>query len=133
MSKFSDIWEWAVGETPCAERRNIGYDPVEAFRLGTIEFVRGVAEASNTFAGLAGVGGVETAGSLISYLAANPGKIDLFMQEGISALMDDAPGGPRDLHAKGCLTWHRKDGKVTTPQDLRIGLIVRDLAKPPTS
>lgn len=131
MRNFKDIWDEAVQDAPCASRTNIGYEPVEAFRLGVLSFVRELALASDTFAGMAGVGGVETAGGLISYLAANPEKIDLFMRHGIHGLMDAAPGGPRDFHAKGCLTWHRMgDGKVTTPQDLRIGLIVRDLAKP---
>lgn len=130
MSKFKDIWEWAVGETPCAARTNIGYDPVEAFRLGAMEIIKEIATASNDMAGQAGVGGVETAGSVISYLAAHPAKIDLFMQRGVCGLFDDAPGGPRDLYAKGCLTWHRQgDGKVVTPQDLRIGLTVRDMTK----
>lgn len=119
-----DMLERATAEANSA-------DPVEVFRRGILDFIHELAVASDTFAGMAGVGGIETAGSLISYLAAHPEKIDLFMQQGIFGLMDGAPGGPRDLHAQGCLTWHRKgDGKVTTPQELRIGLIVRDLAKP---
>ncbi len=130
MPRFSDIWDRAVEDMNRSPRISIGYDPVEAFRLAAIQLIREIAVASDTLANMAGIGGVETAGSVISYLAANPDKIDLFMQQGIPGLMDDAPGGPRDLHARGCLTWHRKDGKVTAPQDLRISLIVRDLAKP---
>lgn len=132
MPNFRDIWDEAVEDAPCAARQDIGFDQVEALRLASIRMIREIAVASDTLASMAGVGGVETAGAVISYLAAHPEKIDLFMQRGVSGLMDDAPGGPRDLHAQGCLTWHRKDGKVTTPQDLRISLIVRDLAKQKT-
>lgn len=128
---YRKIWDQAVDDVPCAARTNIGYDPVEAFRLAVIGFVQKIATDSDRMAAMAGVGGVETAGSVISYLAANPKKIDLYMRDNISGLMDDAPGGPRGFHAHGCLTWHRKDdGKVTTPQDLRISMTVRDLAKP---
>lgn len=129
MPKFRDIWDQSVQDAPCAARTNIGYDPVEAFRLGVIQMVREIAVASDMMADMAGVGGVETAGAVISYIANHPEKIDLFMARGVAGLMDDAPGGPRDLHAHGCLTWHRKDGKVTTPQDLRISLTVRDMVK----
>ncbi|HCE09751.1 MAG TPA: hypothetical protein DEQ40_14355 [Oxalobacteraceae bacterium] len=91
----------------------------------TIKYIADVAEA---FADAAGVGGVETAGAIISYLAAHPDMVGNFMEDGPEFLMNvDA----RRIHADGRLTWHRGgDGKVVTPRDLRISLTVRDMAKP---
>lgn len=127
--KLKAIWEEAERDVNCAPFRKIGYEPAEAFRIAAQYMIREIAIAADTFAGMAGVGGVETAGAIISYLAAHPEKIDLFASDGICALMDDAPDGPRGLHAHGCLTWHRKDGTVTTPRDLRIDLTVRAIVK----
>lgn len=91
----------------------------------TVKYIADVAEA---FAEAAGVGGVETAGAIISYLAAHPDLVANFMDDGPEFLMNvDA----RRIHADGKLTWHRGgDGRVVTPQDLRISSTVRDLTKP---
>lgn len=86
--------------------------------------IRRIADVAEAVAFQAGVGGVETAGAIISYLSAHPELTGEFMAEGIMAL-------PADLWSQGRLTFHRKgDGKVVTPQDLRISQTVRDIAKP---
>lgn len=90
--------------------------------------IKRIADVAEAVAWQAGVGGCETAGAIISYLAEHPDQVADFMEHGSSFLLEiDA----RKLHATGRLTWHRGDGKVVTPQDLRISLTVRDLAKPP--
>jgi hypothetical protein len=93
------------------------------------ELISKIASYCNDFAWMAGVGGLETAGSVISYLAAHPEHTATFLDGGFPALMDVC-GDPRDLFAHGCLTFHRaKDGKVTTPEDLRASIAARDAAK----
>lgn len=84
-----------------------------------------IAEAADAIAYQAGIGGTETAGMIISYLANNPDKINVFLKEGwIDAVGHDDPW------SSGCLTWHRKgDGKIVSPQERRISQTVRDIVK----
>lgn len=63
----------------------------------------------------AGVGASETADMIVSCLLARPELISRFLEEG-SGLLVDGEIGPE----KGCLTFHRIDGKVTTPEELRM-------------
>lgn len=90
--------------------------------------IKKIADVAEHIGRCAGVGGCETAGAIVSYLAKHPDQVADFMEYGPDFLIDTAPA---DLWANGRLTFHRKlDGKVTTPQDLRIAKTVRDLAKP---
>ena len=87
----------------------------------TILWIAQVAEAVGR---QAGVGGSETAGMIISCLAARPELIERFMVEGSSLLVEG-----EILPDKGLLTFHRIDGKVTTPQELREAMTVRDIRR----
>lgn len=69
-----------------------------------------IATIAETFAGQAGVGGMETAGSLISYLAEHPRDIEPLLRFGVFEL-------PLDWHMHGRLSWHGKDGKLFWPAE----------------
>ena len=77
-----------------------------------VEVIQRIAKASATFAHHAGVGGMETAGSIVSFLAANPHRIPDFMAGG--SIID----WPIGWHTAGCLSWHGMDGKIHHPAEL---------------
>ncbi len=81
--------------------------------------IKHIAEVADAFAAAAGVGGCETAGAIISYLAAHPDLVDRFMDDGSGLLMEiDA----RRIHLDGLLTWHRRDGSVISPAEARAAI-----------
>lgn len=77
------------------------------------DFIAHVAKVSHAIGFQAGVGGRETAGAIISYLAQHPDKLDAFMQGGVFAW------GTDEWITGGCLTWQANDGKVWHPADAR--------------
>ena len=81
-------------------------DPVAAF-------IRKVALAAEAIGFQAGVGGMETAGGIISYLAAHPEHIAAFNKNG--SVFDL----PNDWIIDGCRTWMAADGKIWHPDDAR--------------
>lgn len=83
-----------------------------------------IAEVAAAVGWQAGVGASETAGMIVSCLAARPELIERFMTEGSSLLVEG-----EILPDKGKLTFHRIDGKVTTPQELRSAMTVRDICR----
>lgn len=86
-----------------------------------------IAQVAEAVGWRAGVGGCETAGAIISYLSANPDRIEAFMQDGLLDAL--APGGePRDMHLNGRLTWHRMNGDVVAPADMRAAKASKDAA-----
>lgn len=87
------------------------------------ETIRKIAEIAEAVGRQAGVPGCETAGAIVSYLADHPEDVQKFFDGGILEL-------PMDLWAQGRLTFYKKDGSIGTPQEARIGRVVRDLAKP---
>lgn len=68
-----------------------------------------IASISRAIGQQAGVGAMETAGSIVSFLTANPHYLDGFMTTG--SVMD----WPVGWHSSGCLTWHGMDGKIHWP------------------
>lgn len=74
-----------------------------------IEYVAACAEQLGH---AAGVGGRETAGALISYLADHPEHLEPFLNGGISELHLEWITGGR-------LTWHAGDGRVVHPSEVR--------------
>jgi len=73
-----------------------------------------IAEVSSAFACQAGVGGMETAGSIISFLATNPQRIHDFMSGG--SIID----WPISWQRAGCLSWQGMDGKIHWPGEGNI-------------
>ena len=88
------------------------------------ETIAFIADYADTFAQFAGVGGMETAGSIISFLAANPEHIDDFLSGKTSAV--DWPVG---WHEQGCLTWHGQNGKIYSPADVRRHRLIKQMER----
>ncbi len=71
----------------------------------------------------AGVGGRETAGVIVSYLATSPEEIAPFVAGDLSLI--DFAG---DWMRGGCLSWHGADGRVWTPEAAAAAKVERDAA-----
>ena len=78
------------------------------------EFIARCAQVANAVGWQAGVGASETAGHIVSVLAAHPEQIERFMAEG-SELFIDGTMRPEN----GSLTYLARNGKVTHPSVLR--------------
>ena len=68
-----------------------------------------IAKVANAIGMQASVGAMETAGSIVSFLAANPHYLTDFLAGG--SVMD----WPIGWHTSGCLSWHGQDGKIHWP------------------
>lgn len=88
------------------------------------EVINRIAEAAIAIGWQAGVGAMETAGSIVSYLANNPGQIEDFMAGRTSPV--DWPAG---WHVHGCLTWHGQDGKIYSPEFVRRQRVIKDMER----
>jgi hypothetical protein len=82
-----------------------------------------IANRAAAYASQAGVGGMETAGGLISYLASNPDDIEPFINGGIFEL-------PDDWFVRGNLTYHAINGKITHPETARFSRIIKAMKEP---
>lgn len=78
-----------------------------------------IANHSATIATLAGVGGCETAGNIISALRANPGMIDEYLANPYGTFIDKIS---EFRHENGSLSWHSRSGGVVTPGEMRAHL-----------
>ena len=87
-----------------------------------------IARISEVIGWQAGVGGMETAGALVSYLARFPEKIPAFMADDFSVVSDL----PTDWLRWGCLTWYSQDGRIIDPQWARQAMVIRDMEKGPS-
>jgi hypothetical protein len=81
-----------------------------------------IAHIADAVAYQAGIGGMETAGGIISYLAEHPRDIEPFLRFGIFEL-------PEDWLRRGCLTFHGQDGKIWQPNEARRAAVIRRLEK----
>jgi len=79
------------------------------------DVIKRIAEVATAIGWQANVGASETAGSIISVLAANPQIIDRFLADGAGAFID----GPISLDAvNGCLTYYAQTGEILSPTEL---------------
>ena len=85
----------------------------EAERRGELRAIARIVNAARAIAWQAGVGGRETAGAIVSYLATSPDEIAPFIAGELSPI--DFAG---DWMRGGCLTWHAANGKVVSPEDV---------------
>ena len=85
-----------------------------------------IAKLAEALAAQAGVGGMETAGSLISYLAKHPRDIEPLLRFGVFEL-------PLDWLERGCLTWHAVNGQIVHPDHARRARTIDRLAPKPDS
>jgi hypothetical protein len=86
------------------------------------DFIEYVAKVSEGFAHQAGIGGMETAGNIMSYLAEYPEQIEPFMNGGVFEF-------PMDWFEHGRLTWHGRDGKIHHPVEARRQRIINRMKK----
>lgn len=87
----------------------------EAEKRGEQRAIARIVNAARAIGFQAGVGGRETAGAIVSYLATSPDEIAPFIAGELSPL--DFAG---DWMRGGCLTWHAVNGKVVSPEDLAL-------------
>ena len=73
-----------------------------------------IVNVAHEIAWSAGVGGRETAGAIVSYLATSPDEITPFMSGELSPL--DFEG---DWIRGGFLSWHSVSGEIIHPEDLQ--------------
>lgn len=83
-------------------------------------FIEQLADRSDAFARQAGVGGMETAGHIISYLAENPHHLEPFLNGGIFEF-------PMNWIEHGRLTYRAINGQIVHPQTARHARIVKKL------
>ena len=82
------------------------------------EVIERIAQVASDFSAPAGIGACETAGMIVSVLAAHPELTDSFMRDGVSALIND------DVYRweNGTLSWLSVSGKIVSPAELRAHL-----------
>ena len=73
-----------------------------------------LAQLAADFSYQAGVGGMETAGGFVSFLAANPERAEDFIADPICL-----GGYPVKYHVEGCLSWHGADQEIHNPREIR--------------
>jgi len=93
---------------------------VSEFQPGDV--IARIVEMSQAIAWQAGVGGMETAGSIVSYLASHPEQIEPLMA-GTLSLTD----WPDRHHMHGVLSWHGADGKIYSPEYARRQVAIKKL------
>lgn len=87
----------------------------EAEKRGEQRAIARLVNVARAIGWQAGVGGRETAGAIVSYLATSPDEIEPFVAGELSPI--DFAG---DWMRGGCLTWHAKDGRVVSPADAAL-------------
>jgi hypothetical protein len=86
------------------------------------EVIERIAREAAAFGQMAGVGAMETAGSIIGYLAENPRDLEPFMNGGIMEM-------PADFFQRHSLTWHASNGEIVSPAFARRAQTIKKLAK----
>lgn len=112
MDEGASLRDRAVAAAPSSQQ---AVSPVPASIPSANEMRRVtqfLAQIASDVAYQAGVGGMETAGGFVSYLAANPERVEAFMAGGVFDI-------PPQFHVEGCLSWHGMDGKIHRPRDIR--------------
>lgn len=88
--------------------------------MSPAETIARIAEIAEALAWQAGVGGQETAGGFVSYLAKHPEHVEAFLARGVFEL-------PDDWFRNGCLTWYAMNGKVVTPEEARHAVTIKKM------
>jgi hypothetical protein len=90
--------------------------------MGAHEFIEKIAAMSEAIGWQAGVGASETAGQIISYLAANPDDFDTVMA---GSILDLKP----DWYERGCLTWMGMNGQIVHPSHVRRARLIKRMER----
>ena len=83
------------------------------------QVIETIANHSNAVACLAGVGGCETAGNIISTSHANPELIAEYLATPSATHLDQ---GDRFRNENGSLSWRAMNGQIVHPSELRAHL-----------
>lgn len=86
------------------------------------QVIKHIETVADAWAAAAGVGGMETAGSIVSFLAAHPERIGDFLS-GKSSPLD----WPIGWHEQGRLSWHGQDGKIYRPEHVRRHRLIKQM------
>ena len=79
------------------------------------EAVKLIANQADATGQMANVGGCETAGLIVSVIAANPELAADFLANPVGTMIDNQ----RMTWGCGALTWHAQNGEIVTPKRLR--------------
>lgn len=93
-------------------------------RAAHAALIKRIAEVAQGIGDAAGVGASELAGQIVSCLAKKPEIIERFMLDGAEMIISG-----EIATENGVLTFHRQDGKVTTPDALRVSRQVKSLER----
>ena len=122
----ADAWDAAdrllealVGPGQSSTTHRVAHDYLVEFARAVITSIADIAEDLGE---QAGVGGMETAGQLVSYLAEHPVQLEPLLKRGVLEL-------PADWFERGTLTWHALDGRVIRPEHARRSRIISKLKK----
>lgn len=85
--------------------------------------IQRIADTAEAFAAQAGVGGAETAGLIVSFLAEHPDWTGAFFKRGSTFDLPD------NWFETGCLTWSAENGKVVHPTYARRSRIIAKIAR----
>jgi hypothetical protein len=83
-----------------------------------------IATIAQSLSVQAGVGGMEMAGAIVSYLAEHPRDIEPCLRFGTTEL-------PTDWLRLGCLSWHAQNGKIVRPEFARRAAVISKLKDQP--
>jgi hypothetical protein len=108
-----------VGPNQSDTARRVAHDHLVSFAR---QVLRRIALISEDVGQQAGVGGMETAGAIISYLAGDPIMLEPLLRGGIFEL-------PADWMQRGRLTWHGRNGKIWHPEQARRAAIIKNLKR----
>lgn len=105
-TELARIWTKveAIRAKQAAKPKHSPLPQLSSVKMTPEEAIARVAQVAQAIGWQAGVGGMETAGTIVSYLAVHPERIAPFLAEGESPV--DWP----DFVHGGCLTWHAQDG-----------------------
>lgn len=92
--------------------------------MGPTEVIQHIAMHAKAIGQQAGVGAMETAGSIVSFLAAHPKHIEPFLAGEESPL-----DWPTNWIEHGELTWHAQNGKVVSPAFVRRARQIKELTR----
>lgn len=87
--------------------------------------IQRIAAIAHAVGWQAGVGGMDTAGAIVSYLANNPDQTATLLTEGVFATEHQLPEYPE----QGCLTWVGMNGKVIAPETARAARLIKKMER----
>lgn len=108
-----------VGPGQSGTTHRVAHDHLVSFARAVIDRIADLSEALGE---QAGVGGMETAGHLISYLNEQPIHLEALLRGGVFEL-------PQNWIERGTLTYHANNGRIVDPAYARRARLISRWAK----